>query len=183
MIRMLGAMVGAADRADRLADELAGGLAGARQRAAHLTRRPRVYFAEWDEPMISGIGWVSELIEAAGGIDIFADHTGGKSAKERIVTAGEIIARAPGIIIGSWCGKKFRPEKVTARPCLPGTRRSERRSSRNQIAADLAARTPPHSPTDCRRSRAPFNSNLTGNWAAISFHHSPGVFAVRASGI
>jgi len=149
MIRMLGAMVGAADRADRLADELAAGLAGARQRAAHLTRRPRVYFAEWDEPMISGIGWVSELIEAAGGIDVFADRTGGKSAKERIVTAEEIIARTPDIIIGSWCGKKFRPEKVTARPGLPGSRRSERRSSPNQIAADLAARTPPHSPTDC----------------------------------
>ena len=174
MIRMLGAMVGAADRADRLADELAAGLAGARQRAAHLTRRPRVYFAEWDEPMISGIGWVSELIEAAGGIDVFADRTGGKSAKERIVTAEEIIARAPDIIIGSWCGKKFRPEKVMARPGLPGSRRSERRSSPNQIASDLAARTPPHSPTDCRRSRTPFNSNLTGNWAAISFHHSRG---------
>ena len=139
-------MVGAADRADRLADELAAGLAGARQRAAHLTRRPRVYFAEWDEPMISSIGWVSELIEAAGGIDIFADRTGGKSAKERIVTAEEIIARAPDIIIGSWCGKKFRPEKVTARPGLPGTRRSERRSSRNQIATDLAARTPAAGP-------------------------------------
>jgi ABC-type Fe3+-hydroxamate transport system substrate-binding protein len=75
-----------------------------------------VYFAEWDEPMISGIGWVSEPIEAAGGIDIFADRTGGKSAEE-------IIARAPDIIIGSWCGKKFRPEKVTARLGLLGTRR------------------------------------------------------------
>ena len=66
--------------------------------------------------MISGIAWVSELIEAAGGVDIFADRAGGKSAKERIVTAEEIIARAPDIIIGSWCGKKFRPEKVAARP-------------------------------------------------------------------
>jgi iron complex transport system substrate-binding protein len=116
MIRMLGAMVDAADRADRLAEELTGGLAAARQQAAHLTRQPRVYFEEWDKPMISGIGWVSELIEAAGGIDIFADRAGGKSAKERIVTAEEIIARAPDIIIGSWCGKKFRAEKVTARP-------------------------------------------------------------------
>jgi iron complex transport system substrate-binding protein len=78
-----------------------------------------VYFRGWDEPMIAGIGWVSELIEAAGGIDIFADRTGGKSAKERIVTAEEIIARAPDIIIGSWCGKKFRPEKVTARQVYP----------------------------------------------------------------
>jgi iron complex transport system substrate-binding protein len=84
MIRMLGAMVGAADRADRLADELAAGLAGARQRAAHLTRRPRVYFAEWDEPMISGIGWVSELIEAAGGIDIFADRTDGSPRRNEL---------------------------------------------------------------------------------------------------
>jgi iron complex transport system substrate-binding protein len=66
--------------------------------------------------MISGIAWVSELIEAAGGTDIFADRAGGKSARERIVTAEEIIAREPNIIIGSWCGKKFRAEKVAARP-------------------------------------------------------------------
>ena len=81
-----------------------------------LPRRPLVYFEEWDEPMISGIAWVSELIEAAGGTDIFADRAGGKLAKERIVTAEEIIARQPDIIIGSWCGKKFRPEKIAARP-------------------------------------------------------------------
>src|SRR5271170_3649424 len=116
MIRMLGAMVDAADRADQLAEELAAELGAARQRAAQLPRQPRVYFEEWDMPMISGIGWVSELIEAAGGVDIFADRAGGKSAKERIVTAEEIIARAPDIIIGSWCGKKFRAEKMTARP-------------------------------------------------------------------
>jgi hypothetical protein len=74
-----------------------------------------VYFEEWDEPMLSGIAWVSELIEIAGGIDIFADRSAGKSAKERIATAEEIIARRPDIIIGSWCGKKFRPEKLAAR--------------------------------------------------------------------
>ena len=65
--------------------------------------------------MLSGIAWVSELIEIAGGIDIFADRSAGKSAKERIATAEEIIARRPDIIIGSWCGKKFRPEKLAAR--------------------------------------------------------------------
>jgi iron complex transport system substrate-binding protein len=81
-----------------------------------LVRHPLVYFEEWDEPMISGIAWVSELVGAAGGIDIFAGRAGGKSAKERIVTAEEIIARRPDIIIGSWCGKKFRPERVAARP-------------------------------------------------------------------
>ena len=116
MIRMLGALVGAADRAGGLAAELEAGLAAARRRAAMLPRRPLVYFEEWDEPMISGIAWVSELIGAAGGTDIFADRAGGKSAKERIVTTEEIIARHPDIIIGSWCGKKFRAEKVVARP-------------------------------------------------------------------
>ena len=115
MIRLLGALVGAADRADRLARELEAGLAHARRRAMRLRRRPLVYFEEWDEPMISGIAWVSELIEAAGGTDIFADRAGGKSAKERIVTTEEIIAREPDIIIGSWCGKRFRAEKVAAR--------------------------------------------------------------------
>ncbi len=116
MIRMLGALVGAADRAGGLAAELEAGLTAARRRAAMLPRRPLVYFEEWDEPMISGIAWVSELIEAAGGTDIFADRAGGKSARERIVTTEEIIARQPDIIIGSWCGKKFRAEKVAARP-------------------------------------------------------------------
>ena len=116
MIRLLGAMVGAADRADRLAEGLAAGLAEARDRAARLPRRPRVYFEEWDEPMISGIEWVSELIEATGGIDIFADRAAGKSAQDRIVAAPEVVAGMPDIIIGSWCGKKFRPEKVAGRP-------------------------------------------------------------------
>jgi iron complex transport system substrate-binding protein len=116
MIRMLGALVGAPDRADRLVADLQAELADARRHASQLPRRPRVYFEEWDQPMISGIAWVSELIEAAGGTDIFADRAGGKSATERIVSAAEIIARAPDLIIGSWCGKKFRPEKVAARP-------------------------------------------------------------------
>jgi iron complex transport system substrate-binding protein len=116
MIRMLGAMTGAADRANHLADELAAELAATRQRTAQLSHRPRVYFEEWDDPMISGIAWVSELIEAAGGVDVFDDRATGKSAKERVVTVDEIIAREPDVIIGSWCGKKFRPEKVAARP-------------------------------------------------------------------
>jgi iron complex transport system substrate-binding protein len=116
MIRMLGALVGAAGRADRIAEQLKTGLADARRRGMQLVRHPLVYFEEWDEPMISGIAWVSELVGAAGGIDIFAGRAGGKSAKERIVTAEEIIARRPDIIIGSWCGKKFRPERVAARP-------------------------------------------------------------------
>jgi iron complex transport system substrate-binding protein len=116
MIRTLGALVGAADRAEQLACTLAGAIAAARGRAAQWLRRPRLYFEEWDEPMISGIGWVSELIEAAGGIDIFADRASAKSATGRIVTIEEVKDRAPDIIVGSWCGKKFRPEKVAVRP-------------------------------------------------------------------
>jgi iron complex transport system substrate-binding protein len=126
MIRMLGALVGASDRAGNLANELAAGLAGVRQRASQMPLRPKVYFEEWDEPMISGIAWVSELIEIAGGSDIFADRAGYKSAKDRIVTGEDIIAREPDIIVGSWCGKKFRPEKVGNRPGfdrLPAVRR------------------------------------------------------------
>jgi iron complex transport system substrate-binding protein len=115
MIRLLGSMVGAADRADRLASELDQGIAATRRRTACLPWRPKVYFEEWDAPMISGIGWVSELIEAAGGMDVFADRAACKSAKERIVSAAEVIDREPDVIIGSWCGKKFRPEKVASR--------------------------------------------------------------------
>jgi iron complex transport system substrate-binding protein len=125
MIRTLGALVCAADRGNRLADELAATLDRARQRATQMRTRPRVYFEEWDDPMISAIGWVSELIEAAGGVDIFADRASCKSAKERIVTVEEVIRSKPDIIIGSWCGKKFRPEKVAKRPgfdCIPAVK-------------------------------------------------------------
>jgi iron complex transport system substrate-binding protein len=116
MIRLLGSMVGATDRADYLALELAQGISATRRRTARLPWRPKVYFEEWDDPMISGIGWVSELIGAAGGMDVFADRAGCKSAKERIVSAAEVIDRQPDVIIGSWCGKKFRPEKFASRP-------------------------------------------------------------------
>jgi iron complex transport system substrate-binding protein len=116
MVRLLGAMVGVEGRGIALADRLDSNVQAARQRGGIQHRKPRVYFEEWDEPMISGIGWVSELIEAAGGIDVFADRAQGRSAKERIVTMDEVRARKPDILIGSWCGKKFRPERVRARP-------------------------------------------------------------------
>ena len=90
-------------------------MAEVRTRAARLPKRPRVFFEEWDDPLISGIRWVSELVEIAGGIDIFADRRDQSAAKDRIVTPAEVIAREPDLIIGSWCGKKFRPERVAAR--------------------------------------------------------------------
>jgi iron complex transport system substrate-binding protein len=116
MIRLLGAMVAASNRADQLANTLEAGLIEARQRRDQLTKRPRVFFEEWDDPLISGIGWVSELIETAGGIDIFSDRATGHAGTDRIVTTDEVIARRPDLIIGSWCGKKFRPESAAARP-------------------------------------------------------------------
>jgi iron complex transport system substrate-binding protein len=116
MIRMVGAMVDANDRAEELVGSLETRLAEARRRAECLPERPRVFFEEWDDPLISAIGWVSELIEIAGGIDIFADCRDRGAAKDRIVTAEEIVEGEPNLIIGSWCGKKFRPERVVARP-------------------------------------------------------------------
>ncbi len=116
MIRTLGALVGAQDKADALAAALRAKLHTVRAHAEELPRKPRVYFEEWDEPMISGIRWVSELVEIAGGVDVFPDLSRHKSAPERIVTPDMVIAAAPDIIIGSWCGKKFVPGKVAARP-------------------------------------------------------------------
>ncbi|MEN9538678.1 MAG: hypothetical protein RLZZ126_913, partial [Pseudomonadota bacterium] len=85
--------------------------------AAALPKRPRVYFEEWDEPQISAIRWVSELIGIAGGEDIFPELAMQAHGKNRIIADPlEVVRRAPDIIIGSWCGKKFRPERVAARP-------------------------------------------------------------------
>ena len=116
-IRRLGALVGAADRADAYVDGLRRGLDAIEREAALLPRRPRVYFEEWDEPPITGIRWVAELVRIAGGDDIFPERALEPLAKARILEdADEVVRRAPDIILGSWCGKKFRPEKVAARP-------------------------------------------------------------------
>ena len=116
-IRRLGGMIGTPAKAGALASEFEKGLELAREAAQLLPFRPRVYFEEWDDPMISGIRWVSELIEIAGGEDCFAELSLHQSATNRIVTDPlEVVRRAPDIIIGSLCGKKFRPEKVAARP-------------------------------------------------------------------
>jgi iron complex transport system substrate-binding protein len=110
-------MLGCEGRARALAAELAHGLDEVRARAAALTRRPRVYFEEWDAPMISGIRWVSELIELAGGEDCFPELARESLGRNRIIAdAAEVPRRAPDIVLGSWCGKKFRPEQVAARP-------------------------------------------------------------------
>lgn len=115
MIRHLGATVGQPDRAARLADGYAQRLAEVAARVEGRSR-PVVYFEEWDEPMISGIHWVSELIEIAGGREAFPDLASKDSARDRILSSDRVIAAAPDVILASWCGKKVRPEKIAARP-------------------------------------------------------------------
>jgi iron complex transport system substrate-binding protein len=117
MIAMLGRMIGCAEKAGRLIEELSGRIERTRRRAATSKRRPRIYFEEWNDPLISGIRWVSELIEIAGGIDCFAELGAQSLARDRIIADPlEVVRREPDIIIGSWCGKKFQSGAVSRRP-------------------------------------------------------------------
>jgi iron complex transport system substrate-binding protein len=129
MIRVLGGMVGCESKAAALADRLDAGVEATRAAAARLQRRPRVYFEEWDEPLIAGIRWVGEIIEIAGGDNCFADLAAMPLGRDRIIAdRAEVVRRAPDIILGSWCGKKFRPDKLAARPgwdAIPAVRDGE----------------------------------------------------------
>ena len=117
MLYQVGAMVGQAGQAHECIAQMQAQLEAIRQKAATFKRRPKVFFEEWDEPHISGIRWVSELMAIAGGDDVFPELAVQPMGKDRIIADGQtIIDRAPDIVIGSWCGKKFRPEKVAARP-------------------------------------------------------------------
>ncbi|HWT15581.1 MAG TPA: ABC transporter substrate-binding protein [Patescibacteria group bacterium] len=116
-ILRLGAMVGAFDKARDYLARIDAGIARIRLQAAALPRRPRVYVEEWDAPRISGIQWVCELVRIAGGDDLFPELAEQSLAKHRILANDdEIIRRAPELVLGSWCGKKFRPDQVAARP-------------------------------------------------------------------
>jgi iron complex transport system substrate-binding protein len=125
----LGAMVGAETKAQRFVARLEQHLDHVRDAAAGLSRRPKVYFEEWDDPPISAIRWVSELIAIAGGDDIFPERAAASLARDRIIVdPNDVVWRAPDLIIGSWCGKKFRPEKVAARAgwdAIPAVRDGE----------------------------------------------------------
>ncbi|MBD8879054.1 cobalamin-binding protein [Rhodanobacter sp. 7MK24] len=128
-IRRLGAMVGAHEKAEVYARRAEQHIADIRVAAARLPRRPKVYFEEWDEPIITGIRWVAELVQIAGGEDCFPELAREPLAKQRILANGdEVVRRAPDIVLGSWCGKRFRPEKVAARPgweAIPAVRDGE----------------------------------------------------------
>lgn len=121
MIETIGRLVGSEDRALALVAgleaQIAEHRAHAEARIARTGHRPRVYFEEWDEPNITAVQWVSELIEIAGGSNIFADRAASSLARDRILAEPlDVVARDPEIIIGSWCGKHFRPERVASRP-------------------------------------------------------------------
>ncbi|MCC9620466.1 cobalamin-binding protein [Thalassospira sp. MA62] len=114
MIRMVGAFLGVAD----MADELVNGYQRRLTMIDEATRdlpRPKVYFEEWDDPLICGIGWVSELIGLAGGEDVFAGRAKAQLAKQRILSSEDVIDAAPEVILASWCGKKVRAEKIRKR--------------------------------------------------------------------
>src|SRR6185312_7343460 len=125
----LGALVDAADKAAAYAAKARAHLDEVERAAAALPRRPRVYFEEWDEPPITGIRWVAELVRIAGGDDIFPERAAMPLARDRIIAdPTEVIRRAPDIVFGSWCGKKFRPDHLAARPgwsSMPAVRDGE----------------------------------------------------------
>jgi iron complex transport system substrate-binding protein len=116
MIRVVGALVGRAEAGDALAAELERDLDSIRAAGAAFPTRPRVYFEEWDEPLISGIQWVEELVEIAGGETIFRELRQKKLGKDRIVSSEDVISRRPDVIVASWCGKAVRIPKIASRP-------------------------------------------------------------------
>ncbi|MEZ6197457.1 MAG: ABC transporter substrate-binding protein [Planctomycetota bacterium] len=116
MVRILGRLIDERAKGEALASGYERGLDEVRARAATLPRRPRVYFEEWPEPIITGIRWVAELVEIAGGVDCFPELREKPLAADRIVDPAEVVARAPDLYLASWCGKRFSPEEARARP-------------------------------------------------------------------
>ena len=159
MIRRLGALVGAADRAEALTAGYEARLATVA--AIPRATRPRVWIEEWDKPLISGIGWVSELVGIAGGQDVFADLARAQGARDRIVTPEQVISAAPEVIIASWCGKKVRPEKISARDGW-GTIPAVANDRIHEIKSPLLLQPGPAALTDG------LNGILTALWGATS---------------
>jgi iron complex transport system substrate-binding protein len=147
MIVMLGAIVGKTREGQALADRLESDLDAVRASAAALPRRPKVYFEEWPDPMISGIRWVSELIEVAGGQDVFSEFRARGLARDRIVSAQQVIERDPDLIIASWCGKMVKPERIVSRPGFENIR-AVRDQRIHEIKSTLILQPGPASLTD-----------------------------------
>jgi iron complex transport system substrate-binding protein len=174
MIRTLGGMIGCEAKTAALLRELEAGLTEVRARAAALTMRPRVYFEEWDEPLISAIGWVSELIGLAGGDDCFPELAREALGRNRIIADPlEVARRGPDIVLGSWCGKKFRPGQVAARPgwsAVPAVRSGFVR----EIKSAIILQPGPAALTDgVRALQAVFAEWATASRAARESTHTP----------
>ena len=120
MIGMVGALVGCQDAAEALVGRFVQGLDEVRARGAALPKRPRVFFEEWDDPLISGIQWVEELVEIAGGEPIFPGLRTASLAKDRIVNPADVVAKDPEVIIASWCGKAMKKRTIVERPGWDG---------------------------------------------------------------
>ena len=176
-VRRLGAMVGAGEKAERYATRLETHVESVRKAAAGLPRRPRVYFEEWDEPNISAIAWVSELVGIAGGDDIFPERAACSLGKDRILEDPmEVVRRAPDIIIGSWCGKKFRPERVAARPGW-GAIPAVRDGALHEVKSPLILQPGPAALTDGLDAL----HAIVGNWAMRAEPHTTQPRTVRPS--
>jgi iron complex transport system substrate-binding protein len=116
MIRMLGGMVGCQERGEALAGRLEADLLRIRESTARFPKRLRTFFEEWDDPLISGIRWVEELVEIAGGRPIFPELSDARLAKDRIVDPAEVARRDPEVIFASWCGKRMKKSTIVNRP-------------------------------------------------------------------
>jgi iron complex transport system substrate-binding protein len=116
MIRMLGGLIGCQQDAEGLAGRLGSDLDRIRESASRFSQRLRVFFEEWDDPLISGIRWVEELVEIAGGEPVFPELAGAALAKDRIVDPAEVVRRDPQVIFASWCGKKMKKATIQSRP-------------------------------------------------------------------
>src|SRR5262249_11608381 len=112
MIRMLGGLVGCSDAAERLAANLEADLDRIRESAARFPRQLRTFFEEWDNPIISGIRWVEELVEIAGGARLFPELVNAALGRDRVVDPAEVLRRDPEVIVASWCGKKVQKDRI-----------------------------------------------------------------------
>lgn len=146
-VRVTGALVGLAPAAERLADELRANVDRVAEAAATLPRRPRVFFEEWPDPLISCIRWVSELIEVAGGEDVCRETRARHDAAGRIFTPEEVARRDPELILASWCGKKVRPREIAGRAGWEDVT-AVRKGAIHEIGSELILQPGPAALTD-----------------------------------
>jgi iron complex transport system substrate-binding protein len=146
-VRLVGSVVGVQAKAEALAQRLQEGLDAVAAQAATLPRRPRVFFEEWDDPLISGIQWVEELVELAGGEPIFPERRTAGLAKDRIVDPADVVARDPEVILASWCGKRVQPARIAARPGWAGIT-AVRHGRIHEITSSLILQPGPAALTD-----------------------------------